>query len=75
VGLALNAGAYHDKADDRFHVNLLTDCEAIVGLKLGLDFSIGKSSSPGGGSGSPGAGAAGLAGTITSGCMTVLIGG
>jgi uncharacterized Zn-binding protein involved in type VI secretion len=76
MGLALNAGAYHDAADDRYHVNLMTDVEAILGVKIGLDISIGKSSSAGGGgSGTPGAGAVGTAGAITSGCMTVLIGG
>ncbi len=73
AGIAFNMGAYHDNADDRYHVNLLTDMEAIVGIKLGLDFSIGTSSSAGGGS--PGAGAVGTAGVITSGCMNVLIGG
>lgn len=75
AGGAINMGAYHDNADDRYHVNLMTDIEAIVGVKLGLDISIGRSSSSGGGGGSPGAGAVGLAGAITSGCMTVLIGG
>lgn len=75
AGGALNMGAYHDNADDRYHVNLMTDIEAIVGVKLGFDISIGRSSSAGGGGGSPGAGAAGLAGVISSGCMNVLIGG
>lgn len=74
-GVALNAGAYHDAADDRYHVNLMSDVEAIVGIKLGLDISIGKSSSAAGAGGTPGAGAVGLAGAISTGCMTVFIGG
>ncbi len=73
IGQAANAGAYHDEADDRYHLNGMLDVKALKGLKLGLDFSIGKRGSAT--SGSPGAGGPGLAGTIASGCMTVLIGG
>lgn len=73
VGQAANAGVYHDEADNRFHINGMLDIKILAGVKAGFDFSIGKKGAPT--SGSPGAGAAGLAGTITSGCMNVLIGG
>jgi hypothetical protein len=75
LGAAYGGGAYHDSKDDRVHVVGLLDVDALIGVKLGFDISFEKSGPGGTGSGAPGAGAPGLAGTITTGCMTVLIGG
>ncbi len=78
VGVAANAGAYHDAADDRFHLTGMIDIEAVIGAKLGLDLSIGKKAPPsggGGGGGTPGVGVPLTPGTIIIGCPTVLIGG
>ncbi|WP_428658417.1 PAAR domain-containing protein [Runella sp.] len=79
VGAAANAGAYHDAADDRYHLAGMIDIEAVIGAKLGLDLSIGKKAAPsgggGGGGGTPGVGVPLTPGTIIKGFPTVLIGG
>lgn len=46
VGGQAAGGAYHDAADDRFHVMGLVDLEVVIGAKLGLDVSFGRMAPP-----------------------------
>jgi uncharacterized Zn-binding protein involved in type VI secretion len=80
IGALGRIGAFHDRADDRFHVLALADADFSAGLKLGLDISIGenpdadKESDDDDSSTVQGMGVEGTPGLIGTGCSSVLIG-
>jgi uncharacterized Zn-binding protein involved in type VI secretion len=74
IGAAGAAGAYKDKADNRYHLMGLLDAEFIIGAKLGFDVSLGTPGSTSSGGGPTGVGAASIPGTVITGLPTVLIG-
>jgi uncharacterized Zn-binding protein involved in type VI secretion len=76
VGGAGAAGAYHDAADDRYHLMGMIDLELVIGVKLGLDISFGQAPPPPPGvpTGSIGIGLPMTPGVVIMGCPNVLIG-
>lgn len=75
VGVAANAGAFHDAADDRVHIAGMIDIEVVIGAKLGMDISFGRAAgAAGGGGGTPGIPVPLTPGSIIIGAPTVLIG-
>jgi len=76
VGGAGAAGAYHDAADNRYHLMGMIDLELVIGVKLGLDISFGQAPPPPPGvpTGSIGIGLPMTPGVVIMGCPTVLIG-
>lgn len=76
IGGAGAVGAYHDAADDRYHMMGMIDLELVVGIKLGLDISFGQAPPPppGAPTGSIGIGLPMTPGTVIMGFPNVLIG-
>lgn len=76
VGGAGAAGAYHDAADNRYHLMGMIDLELVIGVKLGLDISFGQAPPlpPGTPNGAIGIGLPMTPGVVIMGCPTVLIG-
>lgn len=76
VGGAGALGAYHDAADNRYHLMGMVDIEVVLGFKLGLDISFGQAPPlpPGITSAPIGIGLPMTPGIVIMGCPTVLIG-
>ncbi len=75
VGAAGTAGAFHDKADNRYHGVGMLDIELMLGLKAGFDISFGQNAPPlPPPVSTPGIGIPMTPGAIMMGSPTVLIG-
>lgn len=75
AGAAGQVGAFHDKADNRYHGMGMVDVEVLIGVKLGFDLSFGENAPPlPPPISTPGIGIPLTPGTVLAGSPTVFIG-